>query len=43
VRDARGKPGVYEAVVRLQPHFQLDELTVSLRLITELPRPARAG
>jgi type VI secretion system protein ImpC len=39
VREARGKPGSYEAVIHLQPHFQLDELTVSLRLITELPPP----
>ena len=43
VRAVRGKPGVYEAVIHLQPHFQLDELTVNLRLVTELPRPARAG
>lgn len=39
VREARGKPGSYEAVIHLQPHFQLDELTVALRLITELPPP----
>jgi type VI secretion system protein ImpC len=41
VRDVRGKPGVYEAVIHLQPHFQLDELSVSLRLVTELPAPAQ--
>ena len=39
VHEVKGKPGSYEAVVHLQPHFQLDELTVSLRLITELPSP----
>lgn len=39
VREARGKPGSYEAVIHLQPHFQLDELSVSLRLVTELPPP----
>lgn len=39
VREARGKPGSYEAVIHLQPHFQLDELTVALRLVTELPPP----
>jgi len=48
LRDARidvtevpGKPGAYKAVVFLKPHFQLDELTVSLRLVAELP-PAAA-
>jgi type VI secretion system protein ImpC len=47
LRDARidvlevpGKPGVYKAVAFLRPHFQLDELTVSLRLVAELPQPA---
>ena len=32
--------GVYRAVAFLKPHFQLDELTVSLRLVAELPQPA---
>lgn len=32
------KPGVYKAVARLRPHFQLDELTVSLRLVARLPQ-----
>jgi type VI secretion system protein ImpC len=36
-----GKPGVYKAVAFLKPHFQLDELSVSLRLVAELPPPAR--
>ena len=40
VREAKGKPGSYEAVIQLQPHFLLDELTVALRLVTELPTPA---
>ena len=39
VREAKGKPGTYEAVIHLQPHFLLDELTVALRLVTELPPP----
>jgi type VI secretion system protein ImpC len=43
VRERRGKPGHYEAVIHLQPHFLLDELSVSLRLVTELPRPVLAG
>jgi type VI secretion system protein ImpC len=39
VREVKGKAGSYEAVIHLQPHFLLDELTVALRLVTELPPP----
>jgi type VI secretion system protein ImpC len=39
VTDVPGKPGCYRAVVYLRPHFQLDELTVSIRLVAELPPP----
>jgi len=48
LRDARievvevaGKPGAYRAIAFLKPHFQLDELTVSLRLVADLPPPAK--
>jgi type VI secretion system protein ImpC len=41
VFDIPGKPGSYSAVVFLKPHFQLDELTVSIRLVAELPAPAK--
>ncbi len=41
VSEVPGKPGVYRAVAFLKPHFQLDELTVSLRLVAELPPPAK--
>jgi type VI secretion system protein ImpC len=41
VMDVPGKPGAYQAVAFLRPHFQLDELTVSLRLVAELPPSAR--
>jgi type VI secretion system protein ImpC len=37
VVDVPGKPGAYRAVAFLRPHFQLDELSVSLRLVAELP------
>lgn len=37
VRDVPGKPGAYTAVAHLRPHFQLEELTASLRLVAELP------
>jgi type VI secretion system protein ImpC len=40
VSEVPGKPGVYRAAAFLRPHFQLDELTVSLRLVAELPQPA---
>lgn len=46
LRDARvdvfevpGKPGSYKASVFLRPHFQLNELTASMRLVAELPPP----
>ena len=37
VQDVPGKPGAYTAVAHLRPHFQLEELTASLRLVAELP------
>ncbi len=40
VTEIPGKPGCYRAVAFLRPHFQLDELTVSLRLVADLPQPA---
>ncbi|HUI40335.1 MAG TPA: type VI secretion system contractile sheath large subunit, partial [Terriglobia bacterium] len=41
VEEVKGKPGVYRAITYLRPHFQLDELSVSLRLVAELPESAR--
>ena len=41
VAEVPGKPGCYRAVAFLRPHFQLDELSVSLRLVAELPPPAK--
>ena len=38
VSEVPGRPGVYRAVSFLRPHFQLDELSVSLRLVAELPQ-----
>jgi len=37
VSEVPGRPGVYRAVSFVRPHFQLDELSVSLRLVAELP------
>ena len=33
-----GKPGWYEAVAYLRPHFQLETLTTSMRLVAEVPK-----
>jgi type VI secretion system protein ImpC len=41
VAEIAGKPGAYRAVAFLRPHFQLDELGVSLRLVADLPAPAK--
>ena len=40
VSEIPGKPGCYRAVAFMRPHFQLDELSVSLRLVADLPAPA---
>lgn len=40
VTEISGKPGCYKAIVFLRPHFQLEELTTSIRLVAELPPPA---
>jgi len=39
VREVKGKPGHYEAVAYLKPHYQLEALSVSMRLVAELPPP----
>ena len=42
VAEIAGRPGVYRAVSFIRPHFQLDELSVSLRLVAELPQGTKA-
>ncbi len=42
VKSKPGHPGSYEATVFLKPHFQLEELTTSIRLVAELPQAAEA-
>jgi type VI secretion system protein ImpC len=37
VTDSPANPGSYKATVFLKPHFQLEELTTSIRLVAELP------
>ena len=38
VRPVEGKPGWFEAVAYLRPHFQLEALTTSMRLVAEIPK-----
>jgi type VI secretion system protein ImpC len=38
VQPVAGKPGWYEAVAYLRPHFQLETLTTSMRLVAEVPK-----
>jgi type VI secretion system protein ImpC len=42
VREVKGRPGAYEAVAYLKPHYQLESLSVSMRLVAELPPPQQA-
>ncbi len=37
VKEIPGRPGAYTAVTYMRPHFQLEELSASLRLVAELP------
>lgn len=40
VTEIPGKPGSYRAVAFLKPHFQLEELSASIRLVADLPAAA---
>ncbi|WP_241627481.1 type VI secretion system contractile sheath large subunit [Rosenbergiella epipactidis] len=37
IEDVEGNPGYYQAKFFLRPHFQLEGLTVSLRMVAKLP------
>ncbi|MDR1365338.1 MAG: type VI secretion system contractile sheath large subunit [Holosporales bacterium] len=41
VYDVPGSPGAYKSVIYLRPHFQMEELSASIRLVATLP--AKAG
>ena len=41
VKEVKGKPGHYRAVAYLRPHFQLEALDTSMRLVADLPPPAK--
>lgn len=36
VKDKPGQPGVYGCTIHLQPHFQLDDVSATFRLVTDL-------
>ena len=42
VEEVEGNPGYYTSKFFLRPHYQLEGLTVSLRLVSKLPS-AKAG
>jgi type VI secretion system protein ImpC len=42
VEDVEGNPGYYSAKFYLRPHYQLEGLTVSLRLVSKLPSQKQA-
>jgi type VI secretion system protein ImpC len=43
VEDVEGNPGYYSAKFYLRPHYQLEGLTVSLRLVSKLPSQKEGG
>jgi len=38
VQEVAGRPGWYEAVAYLKPHFQMETLTTSMRLVASVPK-----
>src|SRR5205823_2636305 len=38
VTEIKGKPGWYQAIAYLRPHFQLEALSASMRLVAEVPK-----
>jgi type VI secretion system protein ImpC len=42
VEEVPGNPGYYSSKFFLRPHYQLEGLTVSLRLVSKLPSQKQA-
>lgn len=42
VREQPGKPGAYQCIMHLAPHYELDELSATVRVVTELAPPRGA-
>ena len=43
VQEVEGNPGYYQSQFFLRPHYQLEGLTVSLRLVSKLPSEKQGG
>jgi type VI secretion system protein ImpC len=41
IEEVKDRPGAYRAIAYLRPQFYLEELAVSLRVVIDLPNPAR--
>jgi type VI secretion system ImpC/EvpB family protein len=42
VTERADKPGTYRSVIHLRPHYQLDQMVTSVRLVAELAAPSTA-
>lgn len=43
VRERPGRPGVFGCTIHLQPHFQLDDVSATFRLVTDVAAPSVGG
>ncbi len=43
VTEVAGRPGALACIVRIQPHFQLDSISTSFRLVTDVTGERREG
>ncbi len=43
VTERPGRPGVFGCVIHLQPHFQLDDVSATFRLVTDIAAPGHGG
>lgn len=41
VRERPAKPGVFGCIMRLRPHYQLDDVSTTFHLVTEIAAPVR--
>jgi type VI secretion system protein ImpD/type VI secretion system protein ImpC len=43
ISERPDRPGTYGCTIHLQPHFQLDDVGATFRLVTEVVSPERRG
>jgi type VI secretion system protein ImpD/type VI secretion system protein ImpC len=41
VREKPGQPGTFTCTIHLQPHFQLDDVAATFRLVTDIAAPGK--